>query len=96
MKTRVLIQPASKPYEPSPYPNDATRKIDPDWPTAFRGIQVWKCGGRRTDDGPLVYYKLTLWAFGSSELRSNKKVNQRWLPAAIFVDGPELFLSRNY
>ena len=23
---------------------------------------------RRTDDGPLVYYKLTLWAFGSGEL----------------------------
>ena len=25
-------------------------------------------GRRRTDDGPLVYYKLTLWAFGSGEL----------------------------
>ena len=24
---------------------------------------------RRTDDGPLVYYKLTLWAFGSGELK---------------------------
>ena len=27
-------------------------------------------GRRRTDDGPLVYYKLTLWAFGSGELKS--------------------------
>ena len=26
-------------------------------------------GRRRTDDGPLVYYKLTLWAFGSGELK---------------------------
>ena len=34
-----------------------------------RDIQVWKCGRRRTDDGPLVYYKLTLWAFGSGELK---------------------------
>ena len=25
-------------------------------------------GHRRTDDGPLVYYKLTLRAFGSGEL----------------------------
>ena len=24
---------------------------------------------RRTDDGPLVYYKLTLWALGSDELK---------------------------
>ena len=26
-------------------------------------------GRRRTDDGPLVYYKLTVWAFGSGELK---------------------------
>ena len=38
-----------------------------DWPSGFWDIQVWKCG-RRTDDRPLVYYKLTLWAFGSGEL----------------------------
>ena len=25
-------------------------------------------GRQRTDDGPLIYYKLTLWAFGSGEL----------------------------
>ena len=43
-------------------------KFDQDWPTVFRDIQVWKCWQRRTDDGPLVYYKLTLWAFGSGEL----------------------------
>ena len=43
-------------------------KFDQDWPAGFRDIQVWKCGRRRMDDGPLVYYKLTLWAFGSGEL----------------------------
>ena len=30
-------------------------------------------GRRRTDDGPLVYYKLTLWAFGSGELTTRAK-----------------------
>ena len=50
-------------------------KFDQGWPTGFRDIQVWKCGRRRTDgrtddDGQLVYYKLTLWAFGWGELKS--------------------------
>ena len=62
----------------SPTPVMLHIKFDQDWPTGFRDIQVWKCGrrttttddddGRRTTDGPLVYYKLTLWAFGSGEL----------------------------
>ena len=64
----------------SPSPVMLHIKFDQDWPTAFRDIQVWKCGrrrttdddGRRTDDGPLVYYKLTLWAFGSGELKKSK------------------------
>ena len=57
-------------------------KFYQDWPTGFRYIQVWKCGRRRTDgrwrrtdDGPLVYYKLTLWAFGSGELKSKDNTN---------------------
>ena len=44
-------------------------KWDQDWPTGLRDIQVQKCG-RRTDRGSLVYYKLTLWAFSSGELKS--------------------------
>ena len=44
-------------------------KFGKDWPTGFRDIQVLKCGRRRTDDGPLVCFKLTLWAFGSGELK---------------------------
>ena len=53
----------------SPTPVMLHIKFDQDWPTGFRDIQVWKCGRRRrTDDGPLIYYKLTFWAFGSGEL----------------------------
>ena len=40
---------------------------------------------RRTDDGPLVYYKLIVWAFGSGELK--KKENKKGvlnLPRDIF------------
>ena len=47
-------------------------KFDQDWPTGFRDIQVWKCGRwQRMDDRPLVYYKFTLWAFGSGELKKS-------------------------
>ena len=55
----------------SPTPVMLHIKFDQDWPTGYRDIQVWKCGRRRTptDDGPLIYYKLTLWAFGSGELK---------------------------
>ena len=56
----------------SPTPVMLLIKFYQDWPTGFRDIQVWKCGRRRTtttDGGPLVYYKLTLWAFGSGELK---------------------------
>ena len=59
-------------------------KFDQDWPTGFRDIQVWKCGRRRTtttttDGGPLVYYKLTLWAFGSGELKiQSVLLSYRW------------------
>ena len=49
-------------------------KFDQDWPTGFRDIQVWKCGWQ-TDDGSLVYYKLTLWAFGSGELKTKPTKN---------------------
>ena len=68
METRVLIQSAPKPYAAFPIPQWCYTKYDQDWPSGCRDIQIWKCG-RQTDDGPLVYYKLTLWAFGSGELK---------------------------
>ena len=54
-------------------------KFDLGLPAGFRDIQVWKCGRRtmrtdddgRTDGRPLLYYKLTLWAFGSGELKTH-------------------------
>ena len=51
-------------------------KFDQDWPNGFRDIQVWKCGQRRRrmDDRPLVYYKLTMWAFGSGQLKSGDTI----------------------
>ena len=57
----------------SPTPVMLHIKFDLGWPAGFRDIQVWKCGQRRrrTDDGPLLYYKLTLWAFGSGELKTD-------------------------
>ena len=64
----------------SPTPVMLHIKFDQDWPTSFRDIQVWKCGRRRwrttdDDDGPMVYYKLTLWAFGSGELKKKMWVH---------------------
>ena len=56
----------------SPTPVMLHIKFDLGWPAGFRDIQVWKCGQRRrrTDDRLLLYYKLTLWAFGSGELKT--------------------------
>ena len=31
--------------------------------------EIFKFESVADDDGPLVYYKLTLWAFGSGELK---------------------------
>ena len=36
----------------------------------FESVDDDDDGRRQTHDGPLVYYKLTLWAFGSGELKS--------------------------
>ena len=45
-------------------------KFDQDWPPGLWDIQVCKCGRRWTDDGLLLCYKLTLWAYGSGELKT--------------------------
>ena len=52
--------------QPFPHPSDATHKIWSrlaNWLQRYSSLKVWT-----TDNGPLVYYKLTLWAFGSGEL----------------------------
>ena len=49
-------------------------KFVQDWPTGLKDIQIQKCGQRTTTDGrSLVYYKLTLWAFGSGELKKRER-----------------------
>ena len=58
----------------SPNPMMLLIKFGCDQPVGFRDIHVWKCGHtdrrthRRTPARP-VSYKLTLWAFGSGELK---------------------------
>ena len=61
--------------QPFPHSSDATHKIWSgltSWLQRYTSLKVWTTttddGRRRTDDGPLLYYKLTLWAFGSGEL----------------------------
>ena len=68
MVTIVLLQSAPKPNAAFPHPKDATDKIglkSANW--RYICSKLWT-----TDDdnnGALLYYKLTLWAFGSSELK---------------------------
>ena len=74
--------------QPFPHPSDATHKI---WSRLanrlqrYSSLKVWTTedddGRRQTDDGPLVYYKLTLWAFGSGELKptQNQITAENWL-----------------
>ena len=86
-----------------PHPSNATHKIWSrlaNWLQRFSSVKVWTAtDGRRTVDGPLVYYKLTLWAFGSGELKTYKwdmetrgpKSNSSellclsWLPATLMM-----------
>ena len=64
--------------QPFPNPSDATNKI---WSILaseifkFESVDNDDGDGRRTDDGPLVYYKLTLWAFGSGELKTGENLS---------------------
>ena len=61
--------------QPFPHPKDATDKIWlklVNWSWRYFCSKVWTT----TDDGALLYYKLTLWAFGSGELKQNLVVVQ--------------------
>ena len=68
--------------QPFPHPNHATHEIWSrlaHWLQRYLRLKVWTTtdddDGRRTDDGPLVYYKLILWAFGSGELTKIREKN---------------------
>ena len=63
--------------QPFPHPSDATPIIWSrlaNWLQRYSSLKVWTTtdDDGRTDDVPLVYYKLTLWAFGSGELNKLK------------------------
>ena len=63
--------------QPFPHPSDATHTIWSrlaNWLQRYSSLKVWTT---TDDDGPLVYYKLTLWAFGSGELKMPKSPFQR-------------------
>ena len=50
-------------------------KFEFDWPSGFRGEDVWNCGrtdGRRTDAGVTGILLAHPWAFDSGELITNK------------------------
>ena len=53
----------------SPTPMMLYIKFDQDWSTGLRDIQDDVGRRWRTDGGPLLYYKLTLWVYGSDELK---------------------------
>ena len=60
---------------PFPHPSDVTHKIWSrlaNWLHRYSSLKVWTT--TTDDDGP--YYKLTLWAFGSCELKSRFKLLQ--------------------
>ena len=62
--------------QPFPYPSDATHKIWSrlaNWLQRYSSLKVWTTTDN--DGGPLVYYKLTLSAFGSGELIKLNKQN---------------------
>ena len=52
--------------QPFPHPSDATHEI---WSRLANWLQRYSFESVDDDDGPLVYYKLTLWAFDSGELK---------------------------
>ena len=57
--------------QPFCHPSDTTHKIQlrlADWLQRYSSLKVWTT--MDDDDWPLVYYKLTLWAFGSGELKN--------------------------
>ena len=73
METRVLIWSAPKPNAVfPPTPMMLQIKFGCNRPIGLGDIHVWKCG--RTDartPARVPSYKLTLWAFGSGELKIN-------------------------
>ena len=77
--------------QPFPHPSDAIHKVWSrlaDSPQRYSSLKVWRTTDgrqRRTDDGPLVYYKLTLWAFGSGDLIKANPPGYLWSKYECFL-----------
>ena len=58
--------------QPFPHHSDATQNLIE---ISQLALEIFKFNFKSVEDdgGPLVYYKLTLWAFGSDELVTNYK-----------------------
>ena len=67
--------------QPFPHPKDATDKI---WLKLDNWSWRYICSKvRTTDNRALLYYKLTLWAFDSGELKIEQQVAQRAMIAHL-------------
>ena len=62
--------------QPFPHPSDATQNLIKIGQLAS---EIFKFESKDDNDGPLVYYKLILWAFGSGELKT-------WIKMALFLN----------
>ena len=82
--------------QPFPHLSDATHQI---WSRLtnrlqrYSSLKVWTTtdDDGRMDDGPLVYYKLTWWAFGSGELKMEelyRYLNILWPNSTNFPNSP--------
>ena len=60
----------------SPILRSLQMKYEFNWPSSFRGEDVWKCW--RTDDGVTGILLAHQWAFGSGELKSNVQAQGRF------------------
>ena len=70
--------------QPFPHPSDATCTYKiwsrlANWLQRYSSLKVWTT----MDDGPLVYYKPNLWAFGSGELKTNEPPHDKTNKTAL-------------
>ena len=79
--------------QPYPHPSDASDKIWSrlaTWLQRYSSLKVWTTDHedrRLRTDKPLVYYKLTLWAFGSGELKILTWSLDIWKTWMLYVPG---------
>ena len=93
MDARVLIQSAFKHYAAFPHPQWCyTENLIK---TGQLASEIFKF--ESVDDGPLVYYKLTLWAKGSAELKIKRaSLSGFRIMGEAFLKSLSIYLGDNY